>query len=284
MRFNKMIVVVLATCSAVCMTPKTLTAQQTMNNDDVIKLVKAGLSDDLIVSTISSQAGKYNTSPEGLIALKNAGVSDKIVSAIVTKGSAPAPATASVPAANNPNDPAQIHSPGIYILTTGLDKHTYLTKIDHVVPKEIKTGGFMTAGITYGIKKAHISVLLEGPKASIQTPDTNPTFYVYIPEDNTKFGGNSVSVKDFSLIKFEVKGKLRQANIATIGISGASVGADEKQMRDFTSEAVKPGIYKLILSKPLAAGEYAFQQTGTATSTISQNGGSYFDFGIVANK
>ncbi len=34
-----------------------LIAQQTLNNDAIIKLTKAGLSDDLIVTTINSQAG-----------------------------------------------------------------------------------------------------------------------------------------------------------------------------------------------------------------------------------
>lgn len=67
-------------------------AQQAMNNDAVIKLVKAGLSDDLIVTTINSQPGAYDTSANGIIALKGAGVSDKIVGAIVAKSSAPAPA------------------------------------------------------------------------------------------------------------------------------------------------------------------------------------------------
>ena len=45
MRFKKLLVATLAVCSAICMAPQTLNAQQTMNNDAVIKLVKAGLSD-----------------------------------------------------------------------------------------------------------------------------------------------------------------------------------------------------------------------------------------------
>jgi len=56
-----------------------LFAQQALNNDAVIKLVKAGLSDDLIVTTINASAGTYDTSADGIIALKTAGVSDKVV-------------------------------------------------------------------------------------------------------------------------------------------------------------------------------------------------------------
>jgi hypothetical protein len=67
-----------------------LFAQQALNNDSVIKLVKAGLSDDLIISTINASAGAYDTSADGIIALKTARVSDKVVSAIVTKVAADA--------------------------------------------------------------------------------------------------------------------------------------------------------------------------------------------------
>jgi hypothetical protein len=52
-----------------------LTAQQAMNNDDVVKLVRAGLSDDIVVSTINASPGTYDTSADGLVALKTAGAS-----------------------------------------------------------------------------------------------------------------------------------------------------------------------------------------------------------------
>jgi hypothetical protein len=75
-----------------------LLAQTALNNDSVIKLVKAGLSDDLIISTVNAAPGTYDASADGLIALKTAGVSDKVVSAIVLRASSPPPAAqASVP-------------------------------------------------------------------------------------------------------------------------------------------------------------------------------------------
>ena len=83
-----------------------LVAQQALNNDAVIKLVKAGLSDDLIVSTVNAQAGIYDTSTDGLIALKTAGVSDRVVAAIVGKASAVA-AAAAAPIPALPPMPAQ---------------------------------------------------------------------------------------------------------------------------------------------------------------------------------
>ena len=62
-------------------------ATKALNNDSVIKLIIAGLSDDLIISTINALPGAYDTSPDGLIGLKTAHASDKVVSAIVLKTS-----------------------------------------------------------------------------------------------------------------------------------------------------------------------------------------------------
>jgi hypothetical protein len=295
MRFKKLIVATLAVCSAICMAPQTLYAQQTMNNDAVIKLVKAGLSDDLIVSTINSQPGTYDTSTDGLIALKKSGVSDKVVGAIVTKkllATVPTSTQVSVsaPVASNFDDPTQVHAPGIYILAAGLnDKQVHLTKLEHVEPNQEKANGMLSSVSTFGIMKMHVLVVLNGSKATTLTSDPKPVFYAYIPEDDTSFGGNSISVKDFSLIKFDVKGKRREADVASVGITGASVGAEKKSLQSFTSELVKPGIYKLTLAKPLATGEYAFQQMSNTALQINQNTGNnfaafYFDFGIVANQ
>src|ERR1700722_2649195 len=67
------------------------------DNGSVIKMVKAGISDDLIISTIEASPGDYDTSADGLIALKTAGASDKVVSAIVKKvSSAPQAVTAAI--------------------------------------------------------------------------------------------------------------------------------------------------------------------------------------------
>jgi hypothetical protein len=72
-------------------------AQQSLNNDSVIKLVKAGLSDDLIVTTITGSPGTYDISVDGIIALKTAGVSEKVIAAIVRKAAPPATPPSTLP-------------------------------------------------------------------------------------------------------------------------------------------------------------------------------------------
>jgi hypothetical protein len=62
-------------------------AQQALNNDSVTKMVKAGLSDDVVIATINSSPGQYTTTPDALIALKQVGVSDTVIAAMVGRGS-----------------------------------------------------------------------------------------------------------------------------------------------------------------------------------------------------
>jgi hypothetical protein len=55
MLLKKLVAASLAVCSAARMTPRTLKAQSTLNNNTVIKLVKAGLSECLIRFIIHSR-------------------------------------------------------------------------------------------------------------------------------------------------------------------------------------------------------------------------------------
>ena len=65
-----------------------------MTNADVIKLVKAGMPESLIVAKIKSSACDFDTSTDALIKLKGAGVGDKVMEAMVAAPSASAAAAA----------------------------------------------------------------------------------------------------------------------------------------------------------------------------------------------
>lgn len=67
-----------------------LLAQQALNNASIIKMSKAGLSANVILATINASPGNYDTTPDSMIALKNAGVPDQIIAALVKKGEATA--------------------------------------------------------------------------------------------------------------------------------------------------------------------------------------------------
>jgi hypothetical protein len=74
-----------------------LLGQQTLNNESVVGLMKAGFSEDVIISAINRSLGAYDTSVDGLIALKNAGITNKEISAIVAKAYPQSPAAQVAP-------------------------------------------------------------------------------------------------------------------------------------------------------------------------------------------
>lgn len=88
-----------------------LLAQQALNNDSVIKLVKAGLSDDLIIATINATPGTYDTSADGIIGLKSGGASDKVIGAILVKSSPKAAAITPEPSQAAPGSTPQTSAP-----------------------------------------------------------------------------------------------------------------------------------------------------------------------------
>jgi hypothetical protein len=57
-----------------------------LQNQDVIKLVKAGLDDALIIAKISSSKCQFDTSTDALILLKQSGVSAAVLKAVVAAG------------------------------------------------------------------------------------------------------------------------------------------------------------------------------------------------------
>lgn len=72
-----------------------------MNNDDVIKMVKGGLGEATVIQAIDNAEAGFDTSPDGLVKLKQGGVSDKVIQRILArKGGAPVAAAA--PAAAPP--------------------------------------------------------------------------------------------------------------------------------------------------------------------------------------
>jgi hypothetical protein len=102
-------------------------AQTKLNNEDVIKMTKAGLSDDIIVSTIYASAGDYTTTADALIALKQAGVTDKTIAAVVSaaanmaaapapnpQGASVAPLPVAAPVDQEAGQPAAAPAPAAY--------------------------------------------------------------------------------------------------------------------------------------------------------------------------
>jgi hypothetical protein len=83
-----------------------LCAQEPLNNETILKLVKAGIGEDTIVGMVNQQPGKYSLADADVAALKTAGVSEKIIAAMIVRGGASNAQPTPAPAPTIPNPPA----------------------------------------------------------------------------------------------------------------------------------------------------------------------------------
>ena len=58
-----------------------------MTNDDVIKMVKGGLGEATVLQAIDTAEPGFDTSPDGLVNLKQGGVSDAVIQRLIAKKS-----------------------------------------------------------------------------------------------------------------------------------------------------------------------------------------------------
>jgi hypothetical protein len=240
-------------------------AQQTLNNDAVVKLIKAGLSEDLIVSTINAAPGKYDTSADGLIALKTAGASDKVISAIVMKASGATPATAA-PVATASGLPAGIDEVGVYYK----DKSGNWTKL---MPEIVnfKTGGVMKSILSEGIVKGDINGHVEGQHAKLTA--TFPVILaVYVPE--------GTEITEYQLLRLRVNGNNREFRSMTGGVFHASGGA-KRDTLEFQPQRLTTRVYQITLDSSLGKGEYGLLPPGSYSSSNMASGGKLYSVSII---
>lgn len=247
-----------------------LIAQQALNNDGVIKLIKSGLSEDLIVTTINASPGEYDTTANGLIALKKGGASDKIISAIVLKASggasAPGAASPSAPAASVGGRPPGIDEIGVYYK----DKSGAWTQM---MPEVVnfKTGGVLKSIASAGIVKGDINGHIQGPKAKLAM--TFPvTLAVFVPE--------GVQITEYQLLHLRPNGESREFRSVTGGVMHVSGGAI-RDLIDFQSEKLGPRVFQITLSAGLGKGEYGLLPPGAYGSSNLGSSGKIFAVSIM---
>ncbi len=235
-----------------------LLAQQAMNNDGVIKLVKSGMTEDLIINVIQQQAGMYSLSADDLVALKEASVSEKIISAMLAKGrgGAAGPTAAGGPAGSArpvaPSGRASISGPGVFYRKD----NEYFELLTEDV--DWKTSRAMKNIVSAGIVKKDLNGALAGP--SSRNFLTNPTEIVLSPP-----GGMTVNA--YILLPMKPNKGAREFNVGPVNQkSGVAKGAIA-----FGMEKVGENAFRMVFTTPLAPGEYGIL---SATPSESSTGTS----------
>ena len=237
-----------------------------LTNQDVIEMTKLGLSDDVIITKIHQayDAGtdtvSFDTSVEGLKALKMANVSEPVIKVMINPTPPPAAISASPMTIDSSLPPPEV---GVYWRDEGK-----FVLVQGQTVANAKAGGKAGSMFTYGLRNQHWDATIEGPISKNIVRDRRPVFYLYVPD-----GADS---SDYVLLKLNKKGDRREFQIGSFGgITGGKSGVQREKEVQFHAEHVGIRVYKLTLDEALKPGEYGFfMGTGIGNTMTASRGGS----------
>lgn len=253
-------------CSAQSQDSPAMTKRFT--NQDVITMVQLGLSDEVVITKIRSMtatgAGSvgFDTSTEGLRALKAANVPDSVIKVMINPTPPPATiVTAATPITVDPNLPPP--EVGVY-WKNGVN----FVLIQGQAMTNAKVGGKAGSFFTDGLRNQHWDAYVEGPKSKNVVPERRATFYIYVPD-----GTDS---SDYVLLSLNKKDDRREFQVGSFGgITGGKSGVKRDKEVPFKSEHVGLRTYRITLDADLKPGEYAFfMGTGQSASMSGARGGN----------
>lgn len=246
--------------------------------EDVIKLAKAGLAEDIIIQQIQKSGHAFDLSTDQLLALKSANVSDRIVEVMLdpAKDLAPekAPVIASVappPAAIEITRRAPEPEPhrervrfpteiGVYVKQDGQWKE---------VPPEIvywKTGGVLKTVATAGIHHGDVNGHLTGAESRTRL-EGGLEFLIVAPE--------GTALSEYQLVRLRSNKDNREFRTISGGFFHAQSGA-QRDIVPFDGEKVASRTFEIKFPSNAGSGEYGFLPPG------SENGsGKIYSFRAV---
>lgn len=267
----------------------TLDNRAPLTNRDVIEMTRAKLSDAIISKAIQANRTEFDLSAPALIRLKNAGVSQAVIEAmlsvaaprkkridptpIVESATAPQPeAPPPVPVTPDADLPDDV---GVYIKQHG--------KLLAIEPEIVnwKSGGVLKTLATaplapLGLEdKGHVNGLVPGSHSKVvvsweHKADAPLEFYIRCQE------GNSAS--EYQLLRLWDKGDRREFRAVTGGVIHRSGGAQWNAVQ-FKYEKIAPRIYKIPIPS-IEPGEYGFLAPGAVTSANAASLGKIYSFRV----
>lgn len=240
---------------------------ETLDNDTIIALIGAGLGQETIVAKIRNSPGSYDLSTDKLIGLKQKGVSDAIIAAMLD-ASTKAQAQAAAAYQNDSVDPKLPHASGVYVVADWLAP-AKMVRLDSTTANQARTAGLFGAALTGGLAPLKIKTAVPNPTSKIKVRATRPTFYFYMDQANanggigalyfSSLGASVTSPSEFSIVRFTVKKGLREVTTGkAAAFAGQKFGLVDKDKISFTTTDVSPGVFKVALTADMPKGEYGF--------------------------
>ncbi|MGD0771917.1 MAG: hypothetical protein ABSC05_03755 [Candidatus Solibacter sp.] len=293
--------------------PKAAPVTPVLTNQDIIKLVKAKLSDDLIIQKIAQSKTRFDTSVDGLVALRDAGVDDRLLAVIMNPASAAAAAPAARPAATPSANPPPAPAPASTLPpkpSFGPDQ-TRPREVAATVTNSAKTPAARPVEVgaappNYGVyiadhgelkplgriqTKVQISKLrsllrtyipfvrqkidinIPGAHSTSRFEASRPTFFAYFPP--------SRDASKFKLLQCKITGQnFDQRTVANASIMFSTEQNQDEVPCDIGPTSVKD-LYRIFPREDLPAGEFGFVEGNTGSkSTSNIEILDVYDFGV----
>ncbi len=269
--------------------PGKTTPEAPLTNNDVVRLLRANFSDEIIESKIRSSKTRFDTSVDGLISLRAAGVSDRLLS-IMINPSAPAvpsasarttsapraaappaslpsatpesqpgsrpsntpPAASTAPKAGiTPTDPAQPPQTfGIYLQENG-----DLKPLGHIQTKVLLSRFHTINKSPAPFLREKVDITIPGAHSNNRYEMPRPGFYAYFPA--------SRDVSKFRLLQAKITGqKLDQRTIANASMLFSTEQNQDEVPCDISPTGVKD-LYRITPREDLPSGEFGFVEGNT---------------------
>ena len=261
--------------------------QQPITNDSIVQMTKAGLGDGLIIESINMTPSNFATSANDLIALKQAGVSERVIGAMVAKNGAPAPkpvpgATPApdgrlkldmgepAPSAPPPAVPADFSMAGVDEMGVYYKAHD--GKWVPVEPEllNFRSGGALKSYGTDHLIKEDKNGHLVGPSSGLSLTRSTPIL-LYMPP--------GISAIEFLLIRFRPGAqKSREFRSETGGVFHSSTGATRDEVVIHPTR-ISRQVYTFNLPDEVGKGEYGILPPASAGN--AGFGGKIFTFKII---
>lgn len=237
--------------------PKALT------NSSIIRMVSAGLSDDLILQAIAAQPGQYSTDADSLVDLKDSNVSERVITAMINKGRKRITTeTTTAPEDPPPAPISEVSEIGAYYKDRNGSWQPLQTEVVH-----IKSGGWLKSTATHGIIKQDRNGHLNGreSKLPLQAPIE---ILIYSPV--------GVDIAEYNFLRFRLNSDNREFRSVTGGVFHSNSGA---QRDEVPFHPVKAGTraWRFTVDRSVGGGEYGILPPGTGNIT---NGGKIYTFAI----
>ncbi len=236
-----------------------------LDNDAIIKMTKAELGDNIIVTAVRMQPGSYMTAPDDLIALKSAGVSQAVISAMLARNSGmqqrPAPQRVEItPLSPNTDDP------GVYFKNKQ-------GQWEMMGPELVRyrDGGALKSLVTNNIVKKDENGVVSGPKSKLSI---SPGTEVMILSPNLQT--DSV---EYVVLRLRPKSDRREFRVKTGNVFHSETGTDRDAL-EIPIHKVSSRLFGFTVPHDLTKGEYGVLAPWSAGGAGIGHAGKLYTFSI----